>query len=358
MSNNQLNNIHIRGEQILVSPAQLKEEFPLSSQALAGITLARQTISRIIKGQDPRLLVICGPCSIHNPESALQYARQLKALSDELSGQLFIVMRVYFEKPRTTVGWKGLLNDPHLDGSFDIHTGLRMGRKLLAELAEIGLPVATEALDPIVPQYLADLFSWSAIGARTTESQTHREMASGLSMPVGFKNSTDGDLGVALSGMVSATAPHRFLGINQQGQVALQLTDGNPDAHLILRGGTRPNYDAPSVKTAEKAMEAAGVSGRIIIDCSHANSGKKYQQQVPVGHDVIGQIKEGNTSIMGLMLESHLREGNQKSDGSLDQLDPGISITDACINWQDTEAFLREAAQTLATIISPEEPSP
>jgi len=364
MSKTQLNNIHIRGEQVLISPARLKGEFPLSEKALAGITKARQTIADIIKGQDPRLLVVCGPCSIHNPNSAMQYAKQLKALSEELSDQLYIVMRVYFEKPRTTVGWKGLLNDPHLNGTFDIDTGLREGRKLLAKMAELELPVATEALDPIVPQYIADLFSWAAIGARTTESQTHREMASGLSMPVGFKNSTDGDLCVALAGMVSATASHRFLGINQEGQVALQFTDGNPDAHLILRGGTQPNYDSVSVKDAEQRMKSNGLSGRIIIDCSHANSGKDFRRQVPVARNVIDQIEQGNTSIMGLMLESHLQEGSQKTDCEPDQLNPEISITDACIGWQETESFLREAAQTLATVQrphpqnTPEEPSP
>ncbi len=353
MSSNQLNNINIHGEQVLVSPEKLKGGYTLSNKALTGISQARQAISQIIKGMDHRLLVICGPCSIHNRESALQYARQLKKLSAELSEQIFIVMRVYFEKPRTTVGWKGLLNDPHLDGSFDIDTGLHMGRKLLVELAELELPAATEALDPIVPQYLADLFSWSAIGARTTESQTHREMASGLSMPVGFKNSTDGDLEVALGGMVSAASAHRFLGINQKGQVALQLTGGNPDVHLILRGGTKPNYDSQSVKNAEQSMEAAGIHGRIIIDCSHANSGKDYRQQIPVAKDVIGQIMQGNTSIMGLMLESHLHQGKQKSDGPVDRLNPGISITDACIGWQDTEIFLRETAQTLSTKHNP-----
>jgi len=364
MGKNQLNNIHIRGEQILVSPAKLKSEFPLTTQALNGITNARQTIANIIRGQDKRLLVICGPCSIHNRDSAMEYARRLKALSDELSNQLFIVMRVYFEKPRTTVGWKGLLNDPHLDGTFDIDTGLHMGRKLLAEMAEMDLPVATEALDPIVPQYLADLFSWSAIGARTTESQTHREMASGLSMPVGFKNTTDGDLGVALAGIVSASSRHRFLGINQEGQVALQFTVGNPDAHLILRGGSRPNYDAASIKSAEQDMKAAGISGRIIVDCSHANSGKDFRRQIPVAENVIEQISQGNTSIMGLMLESHLKEGSQKSDGPANRLQPDVSITDACIGWDETVKFLREAAQGLSKLQRchpnhpSEEPSP
>ena len=259
MQKDALNNVHITDEQVLITPDQLKAEFPLSVAQEAQIEHSRQTISDIIAGRDPRLLVVCGPCSIHDPETAIEYARRFKALAEEVSDSLYLVMRVYFEKPRTTVGWKGLINDPHMDGSFDVEAGLKIARRLLVELVSMGLPLATEALDPNSPQYLGDLFSWSAIGARTTESQTHREMASGLSMPVGFKNGTDGSLATAINAMRAAAMPHRFVGINQAGQVCLLQTQGNPDGHVILRGGKAPNYSPADVAQCEKEMEQAAL---------------------------------------------------------------------------------------------------
>jgi 3-deoxy-7-phosphoheptulonate synthase len=303
-------------------------------------------LGEVLSGRDQRLLVVVGPCSIHDTVAALDYAHRLKALADELQDQLLIVMRVYFEKPRTTVGWKGLINDPRMDDSFQIEEGLRLARRLLIDLNELGLPCGTEALDPITPQYLGDLIAWSAIGARTTESQTHRELASGLSSPVGFKNGTDGNLEVALNAMLSAAQPHSFLGIDGAGQVAVTHTRGNAFGHLILRGGAVPNYDSVAVAQAEAALAAAKLPVNIVVDCSHANSRKNHALQTLVLKDVVHQIVDGNRAIKGVMLESNLFEGNQKLTTPQD-LRYGVSITDACLGWDTTEASLREAAQRL-----------
>ncbi|MFP2770564.1 3-deoxy-7-phosphoheptulonate synthase [Oceanisphaera sp. KMM 10153] len=348
MQKDTLNNIHIRSEKVMITPAELKAKLPISSQALSFVGQARQTMSDIIQRKDHRLLVICGPCSIHDIDAAKEYATRLKKLHDDYSDSLYIVMRVYFEKPRTTVGWKGFINDPHLDGSFDIEQGLHKARELLCWLAELELPLATEALDPISPQYLAELFSWSAIGARTTESQTHREMASGLSMPVGFKNGTDGNLGTAINALKAAAESHAFMGINQEGQVALLVTQGNPDGHVILRGGKHPNYDSVNVSLAEKAMVTAGLSPSLVVDCSHGNSNKDYSLQPLVTENVVHQIQEGNKSILGIMLESHLHEGNQSSEQPRSEMRYGVSITDACIDWDTTAELLERCHQQLA----------
>ncbi|WPC67353.1 3-deoxy-7-phosphoheptulonate synthase [Rhodoferax ferrireducens] len=342
-------NLNVLSQHTLLSPAQLHDDVPASVRATQTVTTARQAVAGILSGRDPRLLVVVGPCSIHDIAAAKDYAQRLKALADELADQLFIVMRVYFEKPRTTVGWKGLINDPHMDDSFDIEEGLHIARRLLVDLNEMGLPCGTEALDPITPQYLGDLIAWSAIGARTTESQTHREMASGLSSPVGFKNGTDGDLDVALNGMLSAAQPHAFLGINGDGQVALTQTRGNAFGHLILRGGAVPNYDSVAVAQAEAALRAAKLPVNIVVDCSHANSRKNHALQTLVLKDVVGQILDGNRSIKGVMLESNLFEGNQKLARPQD-LRYGVSITDACLGWDSTAASLREAAERLRTM--------
>ena len=347
MQKDALNNVHITDEQVLMTPEQLKAAFPLRLQQEAQIADSRKSISDIIAGRDPRLLVVCGPCSIHDPETALEYARRFKALAAEVSDSLYLVMRVYFEKPRTTVGWKGLINDPHMDGSFDVEAGLQIARKLLLELVNMGLPLATEALDPNSPQYLGDLFSWSAIGARTTESQTHREMASGLSMPVGFKNGTDGSLATAINAMRAAAQPHRFVGINQAGQVALLQTQGNPDGHVILRGGKAPNYSPADVAQCEKEMEQAGLRPSLMVDCSHGNSNKDYRRQPAVAESVVAQIKDGNRSIIGLMIESNIHEGNQSSEQPRSEMKYGVSVTDACISWEMTDALLREIHQDL-----------
>lgn len=347
MQKDALNNVHITDEHVLMTPEQLKAEFPLSVEQEAQIAHARQTISDIIAGRDPRLLVVCGPCSIHDPEAAIEYARRFKALAAEVSDSLYLVMRVYFEKPRTTVGWKGLINDPHMDGSFDVEGGLKIARRLLVELVNMGLPLATEALDPNSPQYLGDLFSWSAIGARTTESQTHREMASGLSMPVGFKNGTDGSLATAINAMRAAAMPHRFVGINQAGQVCLLQTQGNPNGHVILRGGKAPNYGPEDVAKCEKEMAQAGLKLSLMVDCSHGNSNKDFRRQPAVAESVVAQIKDGNRSIIGLMIESNIHEGNQSSEQPREAMKYGVSVTDACISWETTEALLRELDKDL-----------
>ena len=343
-----LNDIRIRSEKVMITPAELKAKLPISQSALDYIGEARETISNIIQRKDHRFLVICGPCSIHDIDAAKEYATRLKKLHDEYSDSLYIVMRVYFEKPRTTVGWKGFINDPHLDGTFDIEQGLHQARELLCWLAELELPLATEALDPISPQYLAELFSWSAIGARTTESQTHREMASGLSMPVGFKNGTDGNLGTAINALKAAAESHSFMGINQQGQVALLVTQGNPDGHVILRGGKQPNYDSVSITLAEQDMTKAGLTPSLVVDCSHGNSNKDYSLQPLVTENVVRQIEEGNQSILGIMLESHLFAGNQSSEQARSEMQYGASITDACIDWDATAELLKRCYQQLA----------
>ncbi|WP_318414234.1 3-deoxy-7-phosphoheptulonate synthase [Photobacterium leiognathi] len=351
MQKDQLNNVHIEDESVLITPAKLKQNLPVSEQALSFVEQSRETIADIIHKRDHRLLVVCGPCSIHDVEQAKAYGQKLKQLAEELSDQLYIVMRVYFEKPRTTVGWKGLINDPHIDGSFAVEEGLHIGRQLLVDLVEEGIPLATEALDPISPQYLGDLFSWAAIGARTTESQTHREMASGLSMPVGFKNGTDGSLATAINAMQAAASGHKFMGINPEGQVALLNTQGNPDGHVILRGGKQTNYDSVSVRECENEMVASGLSPALMVDCSHANSRKDYRRQPLVAEDVIHQIREGNKSIIGLMIESHLNEGNQSADIPRDEMKYGVSITDACISWETTEQLLRQAHKELVPFL-------
>ncbi|MDR3367867.1 3-deoxy-7-phosphoheptulonate synthase [Rhodoferax sp.] len=343
---NAFENLNILSQQTLLPPSALHDAVPASERAMRTVSSARQTVANILSGQDKRLLVVVGPCSIHDIAAAMDYAQRLKALADEVQDQLFIVMRVYFEKPRTTVGWKGLINDPQMDDSFHIEDGLQIARKLLVDLNDMGLPCGTEALDPITPQYLGDLIAWSAIGARTTESQTHREMASGLSSPVGFKNGTDGSLDVAINAMLSAAQPHAFLGINEFGQVALTHTRGNGFGHLILRGGATPNYDSVNVAQAEAELVAAKLPANIVVDCSHGNSRKNHALQSLVLKDVVGQIVDGCRSIKGVMLESNLFEGNQKL-GKLADLRYGVSITDACLGWEATEAGLRDAAQRL-----------
>jgi 3-deoxy-7-phosphoheptulonate synthase len=344
----QLSNINIDNMEVLVTPAELKLALPLQGVARDMVAAGRETICHILDREDPRLLVVVGPCSLHDPKSAMEYARRLKQLADELQDKLYIVMRVYFEKPRTTIGWKGLINDPHLDGSFDIQAGLQLGRRLLIDINALGLPCATEALDPITPQYLQDCVSWSAIGARTTESQTHREMASGLSMPVGFKNGTDGNIQVAINAMQSVSAPHSFLGINQSGQVAMIQTRGNRYAHVVLRGGNdKPNYDSVSIKACIDTLADNQLPTNIMVDCSHANSNKRPQNQPLVLQDVVQQRLHGNRDIIGVMLESHLFAGKQSIGKDLNQLAYGISITDACIDWETTARCLREVAQTL-----------
>jgi len=345
MNENKLEDVNINAELALTTPESLKHQFPLSETGIATVSNGRKTIEAILDHRDQRLIVVAGPCSIHDIKAAHEYAEKLLALSDQLKEILFIIMRVYFEKPRTTVGWKGLINDPRIDGSFRIEEGLQTARKLLVWLAELGLPTGTEVLDPISPQYLDDLFCWSAIGARTTESQTHREIASGLSTPVGFKNGTDGGLDVAINAMESAAHQHRFLGINHAGKVAVIRTAGNRHGHIILRGGKQPNYDSANIALCEQALEKAGLPGNIIVDCSHSNSHKKAELQPQVTEDIGQQISVGNRSIVGIMLESHLHSGNQKipPEGTAG-LDYGVSITDACLNWETTETTLRNLA--------------
>ena len=348
MSNIDVHNINVDSQDILITPELLKSALPMSDSIHDTLAASRKVIEDILDRQDPRVFVVVGPCSIHDPSAALEYARRLKILADELSDTLYIVMRVYFEKPRTTVGWKGLVNDPHLNDSFRIEEGLHIARKLLLDILEIGLPTSTEALDPISPQYLQDLISWTAIGARTTESQTHREMASGLSSAVGFKNGTDGGLTVATNALHSAAKAHRFLGINGQGQVSVFTTRGNAYGHIVLRGGTAgPNYDSMNIKLCEDALAKAGVSKNIMVDCSHANSSKQPELQPSVIENVANQILEGNTSIIGLMIESNLHAGNQDIPANLDDLKYGVSVTDGCIDWATTEASLRAMRDTL-----------
>ncbi|MDF7670383.1 3-deoxy-7-phosphoheptulonate synthase [Orbaceae bacterium ESL0721] len=332
----------------LITPQEIKQNYPLTDQLKEQVEQYRQTIINILERRDHRLLVVCGPCSVHDPIAAIEYAKKLKRLSDELKDHLFIIMRVYFEKPRTTVGWKGMINDPHMDGSYDIEHGLKQARQLLLAITQIGLPIATEALDPNTPHYISDLISWSAIGARTTESQTHREMASGLTMPVGFKNGTDGNLAVAINAIQSATMPHRFIGLTQSGEAAIIETTGNRYGHIILRGGKTPNFDAKHITECEAEMQKADLIANIMVDCSHANSNKDYRNQPLVADAIIAQIEEGNNSIIGVMVESNLIEGNQPANRPLDQLNYGISVTDGCINWQTTDQLLRKMARKLA----------
>jgi 3-deoxy-7-phosphoheptulonate synthase len=328
----------------LVSPREVKQSLPASTAILAKVAEYRETCRRILRGKDPRLLVIVGPCSIHDPVSAIDYARRLAALSKEVEEKLFIVMRVYFEKPRTTVGWKGLINDPYLNDSGEMEHGIKVARQLLLDVAALGLPAATEVLDPIMPQYIADLISWSAIGARTTESQTHREMASGLSMPVGFKNGTDGSIQTAIDAMRSSRSSHSFLGIDQEGMTSIIKTAGNPDGHLVLRGGRDGvNYHPHQTADAAAKLKAAGVPSAIMIDCSHANSGKDPARQPEVWNSILEQRAAGRSDIVGAMLESHIERGAQSLGEDPSTLRYGVSITDACLDWETTAELLRKA---------------
>ncbi|GBL40189.1 phospho-2-dehydro-3-deoxyheptonate aldolase, Tyr-sensitive [Nitrospirota bacterium] len=348
--NQPLDNQHILEIKPLPSPRTIKSKLPITDQAAALVIETREAIRRILHGQDrERLLVIVGPCSIHDPEAAYEYADRLKPVTEALRDRLLIVMRAYFEKPRTTVGWKGLINDPHLDGTCDIGTGLGLARTILLNINKRGIPCAAEALDPVSPQYIADLWSWVAIGARTTESQPHREMASGLSMPVGFKNGTGGDLQVAWNAMVAAKQPHHFLGINADGLTSIIKTTGNPDRHIVLRGGGgKTNYEAEHVARAEAVVAGDGIARPIMIDCSHDNSSKDHRRQSHVARDVLKQFRKGRQSIMGLMLESNLNPGKQAwQQGKT--LAHGVSITDACLGWEETEALLNELADTIVT---------
>ncbi len=348
MTAGRIDNVNVVSQEILVTPEQLRAELPLSEAARESVLKGRQAVNDILDGKDHRLFVVIGPCSIHDVEAAKDYARKLAALADEVKDELLLIMRVYFEKPRTTVGWKGLINDPYLNDTFKIQDGLHIARRLLIDLAEMGLPLATEALDPISPQYLHDVISWSAIGARTTESQTHREMSSGLSSAVGFKNGTDGGLEVAVNALHSVANPHSFLGINQAGQVSIINTKGNRYGHIVLRGGNgKPNYDSVSVALCERALAKAGVSGKIMIDCSHANSNKDPALQTLVMENVTNQILEGNRSIVGLMVESNLCWGAQKIPADLKDLKYGVSVTDACIDWDTTDNSIRQMAGKL-----------
>lgn len=348
MSNTEVHNINVASQDVLITPEQLWDALPMSDKVRHTVADSRRVIWDILDRKDHRLFVVVGPCSIHDPKAAMDYARRLKSLADELDDTLYIVMRVYFEKPRTTVGWKGLINDPHLDDSFKIEEGLHIGRKLLLDILELGLPTSTEALDPISPQYLQDLISWSAIGARTTESQTHREMASGLSSAVGFKNGTDGGLTVATNALNSVSKPHRFLGINSQGEVAVFTTKGNAYGHIVLRGGSAgPNYDSVHIRLCEEALEKAGLATNIMVDCSHANSNKQPELQPLVVENVGNQVLEGNRSIVGLMIESNINGGNQSIPENLADLQYGVSITDGCIDWEATETCLRSLRATV-----------
>jgi 3-deoxy-7-phosphoheptulonate synthase len=336
-------NVNVVAQDVLLTPEEIKRRLPLSERAEETVLRGRNTVERILDRKDHRLMVVTGPCSVHDPKAALDYARRLKALADEVADTLYVVMRVYFEKPRTTVGWKGLINDPHMNDSFDIETGLQTARRVLIDINELGLPAGTEALDPVSPQYLGDLVTWSAIGARTTESQTHREMASGLSTPVGFKNGTDGGLTVAINALQSVMKPHSFLGINQAGQVAIIRTRGNQYGHIVLRGGANgPNYDSVTIALVEKELAKNKLPANIVVDCSHANSNKDPALQPLVMHDVAHQVLEGNNSIVGVMLESNIHAGNQPIPADLSQLQYGVSVTDGCIDWATTEKLLRE----------------
>ncbi|MBY8128463.1 3-deoxy-7-phosphoheptulonate synthase AroG [Vibrio fluvialis] len=339
----QTDDVNIKRIKELLPPVAVLEKFPATEVASSTTFQAREAIHNILQDKDDRLLVVIGPCSIHDTEAAIEYGKRLKVLRDELSGQLEVVMRVYFEKPRTTVGWKGLINDPYLNDTYEINDGVRIGRKLLLDLTDMGMPTASEFLDMITPQYIADLISWGAIGARTTESQVHRELASGLSCPVGFKNGTDGNIKIAADAISSASASHHFLSVTKYGHSAIVETAGNPDCHIILRGGKEPNYSAEHVGEIKQKLEASGLSQKVMIDFSHANSSKQYQRQMVVAEDVAAQIVGGEHAIFGVMIESHLVEGRQDLvEGKAPTY--GQSITDACIGWDDTETVLRQLA--------------
>lgn len=349
-----ISGVNIRSIEPLLSPAELLQLTPVSAEMIDAVLATRQRIQDIILKKSERFLVIVGPCSIHDEAAALEYAQKLKPLSDAFSDRLEIVMRVYFEKPRTTIGWKGLISDPRIDGQDDVQAGLKLARQVLQKIVTLGLSTATEFLDPIVPQYIADLIAWAAIGARTTESQTHRQMASGLSMPVGYKNSTDGNVQIALDAMQSARSAHSFLGIDENGRTAVVRTNGNPWGHVILRGGNNmTNYEAEHIARAEDRLRSAGINPAIVVDCSHANSEKKFEKQENVWRSIIAQRRAGNKSLIGMMLESNINEGNQKLPEKLDgsvksSLQYGVSITDACLNFDTTEILLKHAHESLS----------
>ncbi len=346
-----LQNVNVASSDLLATPEEVKRRLPLTAGAAETVLRGREAVRAILERRDPRLFVVVGPCSIHDVAAAREYAGRLKALSDRVAPTLLLIMRVYFEKPRTTVGWKGLINDPDLDDSFHIEKGILLARELLLYVAELGLPAGTEALDPIMPQYLSELITWTAIGARTTESQTHREMASGLSTPVGFKNGTDGALATSINALESVRHPHHFLGITQQGQSAVFRTRGNPHAHIVLRGGGgRVNYDAVSIALAERQLAQANLPTNIVVDCSHGNSNKDPSLQPLVAENCVTQILDGSRSIVGLMLESHLKAGNQPIPKDLGTLEYGVSITDPCMDWQSTEALLMKLHRSLETL--------
>jgi 3-deoxy-7-phosphoheptulonate synthase len=344
----QTENLNIEAFEPMPTPEEIHGRVPLSDAAAESVLAGRRTLERILDGKDSRVFVVVGPCSIHDPVAGLDYARRLKQLADEVADTMLLVMRVYFEKPRTATGWKGYINDPRMDDSFHIEEGMQKAREFLLAVNELGLPAGTEALDPISPQYLGDLIAWTAIGARTSESQTHRELASGLSSPVGFKNGTDGSLTAAINAIISASSPHNFLGINMQGRSSVVRTCGNRYGHLVLRGGgDRPNYDTVSVALAENALAKAKLAANIVVDCSHANSYKKPELQPLVMHDVVNQIRLGNKSIVGLMIESNIEAGNQPIPADLSKLKYGCSVTDACVDWPTTEKMIREAHDAL-----------
>jgi 3-deoxy-7-phosphoheptulonate synthase len=338
-----IDDVRIAAVRALVSPAVLLEELPVTAEVEALVERTREAIGAVLHGRDDRLVAVVGPCSIHDHDQALEYARRLKPLADELAGELIVVMRVYFEKPRTTVGWKGYINDPRLDGSFRINEGLRRARQLLLEISALGLPAGTEFLDLLSPQYQSDLIAWGAIGARTTESQSHRQLASGLSCPVGFKNGTDGGVQVAADAVLASSAAHSFMGMTKMGVAAIFETRGNPDGHIILRGGKQPNYGAEDVEAACAVLRKAGLREQVMVDCSHANSAKQHRRQIEVAADLAAQIAAGERRIIGVMIESHLEEGRQDLKPGV-PLRPGLSITDACIGWADTVPVLRSLA--------------
>ncbi|MGB8931197.1 MAG: 3-deoxy-7-phosphoheptulonate synthase [Anaeromyxobacteraceae bacterium] len=337
---------------VMPTPDEVKAKLPLTEKAAEAVVAGRRTVEAILDGRDSRLFVVVGPCSIHDPVAGLDYARRLRKLQDELSSTLFMVMRVYFEKPRTSVGWKGFINDPYMDDSFRVDEGMERARRFLLDVNELGMPAATEALDPIAPQYLGDLIAWTAIGARTSESQTHREMSSGLSTPVGFKNGTDGDVETAVNAILSASHPHAFLGVNGQGRSAVVRTRGNAYGHLVLRGGGgRPNFDTVSISLAEQALAKAKLPKNVVVDCSHANSWKKPEMQPLVMKDVVHQIREGNKSVVGFMVESFIEAGSQPIPEDLSKLKYGCSVTDGCVSWETTEEMLRGAHEVLKDLL-------
>lgn len=352
MRTHRINNVNIQSVTTLTTPYELRRHLPQTPAAQRTVVRGRTSIARILDREDPRLLAIVGPCSIHDLKAASEYAQRLHTVAEQIADSVCVVMRVYFEKPRTTIGWKGLINDPYMNESFCVDEGLHMARQFLLEVNALGLPVATEALDPLTPQYIGDLIAWTAIGARTTESQTHRELASGLSTPVGFKNATDGSIEVAINAIKAARSPHHFLGFTEAGLPAVFATTGNPYPHLVLRGGKKPNHDANSVRQAEAALRQAGLPTTIVVDCSHGNSEKQPERQADVLRDMLDQIESGNRSLVGFMLESFLAPGSQPFPADPSQLRYGLSITDACLGWDTTEKLLRETHARHAGVIT------